>query len=346
MNTEAAIGVMQDFLSRSPRSALEARIVCNDQPWLWRHGSADGVQTPVFEIGSVGKLFTTTLLALLVQRRQVSVSDPVKRFYPQLPCAERITLQQLASHTSGLPRNTIGYWQLMRRGRQLAEAFQPDDLIAFLQQLPPVFKGAGKARYSNVGMALLGRILGDVCGMPYGAAVDELLLHPLGMHDTHLDPGRYDARHLMQGHDSRGRPVPPFIWRGMEAAGVWRSTGADMMTFLRAHMGLCGQPWASLAERTTRPQARMTRDTQIGLGWMISVQDPWGRVAWHNGGTFGQHSMVAYALNRSAAVVLLTDRLPPWWHHLLPDRQLESLPRRLFGLCRERDTRLPKGVTQ
>ena len=331
MNFEAAITVMRDFVARSPRRSLEARIVFKGQPWLWRHGSADGVQSPVFEIGSVGKVFTTTLLALLAQRRQVSLTDSVKRFYPQLPCAESITLQQLAGHTSGLPRNTIGYCQLMRRGRELAEAFQPDDLIGFLRQLPPVLKGAGKARYSNVGMALLGRILGDVCGKSYGAAVDELLLQPLGMHDTHLDPERYDARRLMQGHDSRGRPVPPFVWRGMEAAGVWRSTGDDMMTFLRAQMGLCGQPWASLAERTARPQARMARDTQIGLGWMLSVQDPWGHVAWHSGGTFGQHSMVAWALNRSAAVVLLTDRSPPWWHHLVPGRQLESLPQRLVA---------------
>ncbi len=330
MNTEAATSVMQDFLARSPRDALEAQMVFEDQHWLWRHGS-DGVQSPAFEIGSVGKVFTTTLLALLVRRRQLSLTDAVGRFYPQLPCARRITLQQLATHTAGFPRNTISQWQLMRRGRELAESFQPDDLIAFLRQLPPVLKGAGKARYSNVGMALLGRILGDACGKSYGAAVQELLLRPLGMHDTHLDAGRYEAQRLMQGHDSRGRPVPPFVWRGMEAAGVWRSTGDDMMTFLRAHMGLCGEPWASLPDLTARPWARMTRNTQIGLGWMLSVDGPWGPVAWHSGSTFGQHSVVAWTLNKSAAVVLLTNRFPPWWHHLVPSRQLEAIPRRLMA---------------
>lgn len=334
MNTKNAIALMHDFLARSPRTALEVQVVLKGQHWLWRHGNAKQVQSPVFEIGSVGKTFTATLLGLLVERRQVNLMDSVARYYPQLPWAKHATLQQLASHTSGLPANPFDRWQLMRRGRQLAEAFQEEDLIAFLQQQPPVLKGAGKACYSNVGMALLGRILGDVCGQTYGAAVQKWILQPLGMHETHLDPGCYDARRLMQGHDTRGRPVPPFIWKGMEAAGVWRSTGDDMMNFLRAQMGFHGSPWDTLANLTAQPHAKIKimRRTQIGLGWMLTDFEPLGRVAWHGGGTFGHQSMAAWSLDRSAAVVVLTDRMPPWWHHLVPSRQLELIPQRLVAV--------------
>jgi len=330
VNSDAAITLLKQFLERSPRSALEVQVLQGDQHWSWQHGEATRVESPVFEIGSVSKVFTTTLLALLVQRGQVSLADTLSRFYPQLPCVGHITLQQLASHTSGLPRDPFSRWGMLYRGRQLIESFQSDDLIEFLQQLTPAMTATGKAHYSNVGMALLGRVLEIVCGQPYAMAVEEHILRPLGMSDTHLDMQQYDEQRLMQGHDSRGRPVPPFAWRGMEPAGGWRSTGDDMMTFLRAQVGLYGEGWSSRAELATQPLAGMTRDIRTGCGWMLSEHPSIGCVAWHNGGTFGQHSMVAFALKHPTAVVLLTDRSPPWWHHLMSSRQLESLPVQLL----------------
>ena len=331
MNADSGVAVMHEFLNSSPRTSVEVQLVLNDEQWLWRYGKAEHRQSPVFEIGSIGKTFTSTLLAHLLERQEVSLTDTVERFYPQLPWGRQVTLQQLASHTSGLQSNPFSKWKMMRQGRQLAEAFQADDLMAFLQQLPATLKLRGKAHYSNVGMALLGRILGDIYGKPYDEAVQELILQPLGMHDTHLDPTRYDPECLIEGHDASGRPVPPFKWNGMEAAGVWRSTGNDMMTFLRAQMGFYGSPWDSLAKMTTQPYAKISRDTQAGLGWMLSKIKPHGVAAWHSGGTFGQHSIVAWSLEQSAAVVVLTDRMPPWWHHLIPSRQLELIPQRLIS---------------
>ncbi len=156
-------------------------------------------------------------------------------------------------------------------------------------------------------------------------------MQPLGMHDTLIDPSRYDTERLVQGHDTRDQPVPPFIWKGMEAAGVWRSTGNDMMMFLRAQLGFSGSPWNSLARMTTQSHAKLSRHTQIGLGWMLSTMKPRGLAAWHSGSTFGQHSMVAWSMDQSAAVVVLTDRMPPLWHHLMPGRQLEEVPQRLIA---------------
>ncbi|QKT04960.1 beta-lactamase family protein [Ectothiorhodospiraceae bacterium 2226] len=331
MNSKRAISVLHDFLERSPRTALEVQVDLIGKHWSLRHGKAEHVQSPVFEIGSVGKTFTTTLLALLVDRGQVKLTDPVARFCPELPWGKNVTLQQLATHTSGLPANPFSGWQMMRRGRKLAEAYREEDLRGFLVQLPSKLKVGRRALYSNVGMALLGRILGDVYGRAYGDAVFEAILQPLGMHDTHLDPSRYGAERLIEGHDASGRPVPPFAWKGMEAAGVWRSTGDDMMKFLRAQLGCYGVPWDSLARMTTQPRARISRDTQVGLGWMLSTIKPQGVAAWHSGGTFGQHCVVGWSLELSAAVVVLTDRVPPWWHHVIPRRQLESVPQRLIA---------------
>lgn len=337
MNTNSAITVMLEFLHRSPRTAVEVQVMLDDRHWYWRHGKAEHLQAPVFEIGSVSKTFTTTLLALLADRQQLSLTDTVTRFYPELPWGSHVTLQQLASHTSGLPANPFSQWQMIRQGLQLSEAFQEDDLMVFLRQLPSALKPGSLALYSNVGVALLGRILGDVCGQSYVEAVRELILQPLEMHDTHVDPSRYDVERLIAGHDSRGRPVPPFIWKGMEATGGWRSTGDDMTRFLRAQLGFHGSPWDSLAGMTAQPQAKISRDTQVGLGWMLSTLPSGSLVAWHTGGTYGQHSMAAWSPEHRAAVVILTDRVPPWWHHLLPSRQLEMLPQRLIAALNPND---------
>jgi CubicO group peptidase (beta-lactamase class C family) len=334
MNTAAAIAVLEDFLVRSPRESMEVRVRLDNWEWCWRHGAALRTDSPVFEIGSVSKVFTATLLALLARRGQLSLDDTVAHFFPQLPWAGRVSLGQLASHTSGLPRDPCGWWRMWRRGPEFARSFRDDHLGTFLQSHAPKVRRAGRAGYSNVGMALLGRVLSKVCGLSYGDAVREWILRPLGMADTHLATDVYSEERLMVGHDSRGRPVAPFAWSGMEAAGGWRSTGADLTIFLRALAGQGGEWWAELAADTIRPRARISRDTEVGLGWMLSKQGPWGKVAWHAGGTFGQHSLVAWSPDGGAVVVLLTNRMPPWWHHVLPARQLEALPARLLHALR------------
>lgn len=334
MNTDAGVEVLEHFLAKSPRHALEVQIQNGSEHWQWRHGQALESTSPVFEIGSIGKVFTTTLLALLVSRGQVRLDDPVGRFLPALAAARDITLQQLASHTSGLPRDVASQWQLMRRGIQVSQSFTQEDFTEFLQQMKPVRKRGRRAHYSNLGMALLGRILGDVCGQTYADAVQDLILQPLEMCNTHVDPAFHPPGDLMQGRDVRGRLVPPFVWQGMEPAGVWRSTGDDMMRFLCAQSGAVGEPWPAIAERTTQPLAKISRHTHVGLGWMLTRDPEWGQVAWHNGGTFGQQAMAAWVQNPKqqgpVVVVLLSTRVPPGWHHLIPGRQLESLPQRLL----------------
>jgi D-alanyl-D-alanine-carboxypeptidase/D-alanyl-D-alanine-endopeptidase len=208
--------------------------------------------------------------------------------------------------------------------------FRSHDLEAFLLAHPLHMKRLGKFSYSNVGMALLGHILADCLGMDYGQAITERVLAPLGMVDTRIDWREVPTGSLVVGHDSRGRAVPPFEWEGMEPAGVWRSTLDDMITFVGAQMAAGPHDWSSLAQDMVAPRGRVGRDTTIGLGWMLSEVDRVGCIAWHTGGTVGQHAVVQWTPNASLGVVLLTNQRPPLWHHLLPSRRLEDLADRLM----------------
>jgi len=329
MNEGRAEAGLRRFLSRSPRGALHAHAVLGTQDWDWRSGSACLVDAPVFEIGSVGKTLATSLLGMLVLRGELQLDDPVGRFWPALPFANTMTLGQLASHSSGLPRDPLG-WRAIFRGEQAVRSFRSQDLDTFLLRQPPKLGPAKHARYSNVGIALLGRLLERVCAQPFSRAVHDAILQPLGMCDTCLDPETVQPHRLVQGHDSRGKPVTPFGWQGMEAAGLWRSSASDMGRFLRAHLGQAGEPWCSLAQLAQQPLARLSRDTQVGLGWMVTEHPALGRVVWHSGATFGQQAVAGWSPGKGVGVVILTDRRPPLWHFLLSAFDLDVAGLRLL----------------
>lgn len=330
LNVVRSMHSVENFLRASPRPALQGAVLDSGRVTKFARGMSSVGQDAVFEIGSVGKIFTTTLLALMVREGVVGLEDPVARFRPRYPFSRDVTLGQLASHTGGIDPNPVGAWTMLTRGSTVTREFRPHDLEAFLLAHPLRVKRLDTFSYSNVGVALLGHLLADCLGMDYGQAITERVLTPLGMFDTRIDWMDIPKGNLVLGHDSRGRAVPPFEWKGMEPAGVWRSTLDDMLVFVGAQLGVGPNDWSSLARDMVAPRGRVRRDTTIGLGWMLSDVDRVGCVAWHSGGTFGQHAVIQWTPKASLGVVLLSNQRPPLWHHLLPSRRLESLADRLM----------------
>lgn len=334
-NAQARIqSEIDGFVRKSPRPVLHGAVISENRRVDFSHGLGDTSSEPLFEIGSVGKTFTTSLLALLLREGMVKLEDPVARFRPQYPFASAVTLRHLATHTSGLPANPASAWTMlgMARVRAFSESFQSADLEAFLRNQPQRSKTSGKFRYSNVGMALLGHILADCMGMDYERAVMEQLLIPLGMRETRIDRSALPTTRLLDGHDSKGLKTPPFVWVGLEPAGMWRSSVSDMIRFLRAQMGLQDPSWDDLARIMVEPRAKVAGGVQIGLGWLLSPFPGLGTVAWHSGGTFGQHAIIGWTLVGKRAVVILTNGRPPFWHNYAGSRSLEKLAENVVAL--------------
>ena len=321
---------IETFLNKSPRPALRGAVVSAGNRFDFSHGLDEHAAEPVFEIGSFGKTFTTTLLAMLVKEGVVSLDDPVSRFRPEYAFGCDVTLRDLACHASGLPSNPVPLHQMMFGATRRLAAFSRADLENFLCQRFARVPVTGRFNYSNPGMALLGHVLGDCLDMSYERAIRERILEPLGMHETRIDPGSYPADRLLAGHSAWGRAVPAFSWPGMEPAGLWRSTVPDMLRFLSAMAGLKESPWTDLAVSMTRPQVKIDSDMDVGLGWMLSSYDGLGTYAWHNGGTFGQHAVGGWLPDHKTVVVILTNRRPPLWHHVVDSRCLERLAARII----------------
>jgi beta-lactamase class C len=194
----------------------------------------------IFNLASVGKLFATTLLAQAVRQGELSLDDPVAKYVTGLERGgdiRRVTLGELASHTSGLPRVPEQY-ERWHRGK-----YTFPDFVRFLNswQAGPDHEPGRQYLYSNAAMLLLRVALERRFNMPFATLMERRLTGPLGMSSTALPPTRAMLPRVVQGYGPAGRPIGApgeeqgnFAWAG---AGQIYSSARDMAVFLTANLG-------------------------------------------------------------------------------------------------------------
>jgi len=137
----------------------------------------------VFDVGSVSKQFTAMSILLLQKDGKLSIDDPVRKYVPELPAyADRITLRQLLSHTSGI-RDHFGLQEVAGQDFD-ATADSVDYLRLITRSAIPNFEPGTRYLYSNSGFVLLATIVYRVSGMPLSRFAEERIFTPLGMRDT------------------------------------------------------------------------------------------------------------------------------------------------------------------
>lgn len=264
----------------------------------------------LFEIGSMTKVFTSLLLADMVRRGEVSLDDPAAKYLPAgatMPKrgGKQITLRDLATHRSGLPRlpTNMPFGDMSNPYADYTEAM----LIDFLRGYTLTRDIGSQYEYSNLGAGLLGYLLSQRVGMDYEVLVKQRILIPLGMHDTMIALGVSQKSRFAQGYDAAMQPVRAWDLPTLAGAGALRSTASDMLIFLAAASGLKPTPLAPafalmLAERLPGPQQQV--DT--GLAWMV-VKSPTGEIVFHDGGTAGFRTIMAFDPAKKRGVVVMTN---------------------------------------
>jgi CubicO group peptidase (beta-lactamase class C family) len=274
----------------------------------------------VFEIGSITKVFTGTLLAELVREGNVKLEDPAQKYLPgdlKLPreVGREITLLDLATHTSGLPRlptdlrvfvfttpfkdwgNPYSHYGRPQLSRNLG-------LLKLNHQIGTTFE------YSNLGVGVLGHALAHAARADgYEDLLAQRVLRPLRMTDTRIHLSAAQRARLAPGHDRDGDTVAAWDFASLEAAGALRSTADDMLGFVSANLGQPRTPLLPALLDARRPR----RDTdvpgeRVGLCWLITplpgLRHP---VVWHNGGTGGSSSYLGLVPATGTAVVVLSN---------------------------------------
>jgi CubicO group peptidase (beta-lactamase class C family) len=307
---EAAV---QQRVSDGEYPALVIAVVDGNQSGIYTYGKLSNGKAPtadtVFEIGSITKTFTATLLAEAVQKKQLGLDQPVASLLPdfQIPVrnGKQITLGELAMQDSGLPRMPTNFHPA-DMGDPYAD-YSLDKLKAFLATYTLPRDPGARYEYSNLGAALLGYALGRHAGIGYDKLVQERIFAPLGMSSTSITSDTAMQSRFAQGHDAAGRPVRNWNLKLLAAAGGIRSSADDMLRYLKANMGVTPSPLqAAMQLAQTARTAGPGPDNQIGLIWMTQ-HGPDGDVIWHNGMTGGYASFIGFTADRRYGVVILTN---------------------------------------
>lgn len=262
----------------------------------------------VFGIGSVTKLFTSTVLADMVRRGEVSLNDPVAKYLPRDGTVPRrgnkqITLLDLATHRSGLPLMPSNNPAPKDPANPFA-GYTPAQLFQFVSQFQLTSNIGSAYEYSNVGAALLGQALARRAGMDYGALVRVRVLNPLHLDNTAIALTPAMQEHLAPGHEDDRRPAVPWDLGAMAPAGALRSDARDLLTFLAANLGLVKSPLLAAMQSMTKVRRMAEPSNDIALAWFATHRG--GReLFWHDGAVSGYQSFAGYDARAGIGVVVL-----------------------------------------
>jgi CubicO group peptidase (beta-lactamase class C family) len=267
----------------------------------------------IFEIGSMTKVFTSLLLADAVERKQVALNDPVSAYLPDtVKVPERgraITLQDLANHTSGLPRMPTNF--MPKDANNPYADYSVAQMYEFLSGHQLTRDVGAQYEYSNLGAGLLGHVLARKAGMEYEALVKARVTGPLGMRDTGIALTPAMTARLATGHTRALEATANWDLPTFAGAGALRSSANDMLTFLSAAIGLTPSPLSAAMARTLSNRWPTGQSTmEIGLGWHI-YKAAAGEIIWHNGGTGGYRTFMGFNPRTRVGAVALSNTSTP-----------------------------------
>jgi CubicO group peptidase (beta-lactamase class C family) len=274
----------------------------------------------IFQVGSITKIWTTTLVMQLVDEGLLDLDQPVRAALPSFRVADEaasatVTPRQLLNHTAGFEGDIFTE---TNRGTDAVELFVDN----VLTDVPQLFPAGELFSYNNAGYTVLGRIIEVLRGKPYAQALRDHLIEPLGLTQIATLPDEAVLFRAAVGH------IQPDPKAALETAPVWNlpyttapagslltMSPRSLLTFARLHLsgGLAPDGTRVLSEASVRAMQEVqldifnTEPTQRqGLGWRLTQLNG-GEIVHHDGNTIGQSAFLRLVPSRDVAVAVLTN---------------------------------------
>jgi len=311
---------------------LVVGVIAGDEEILLGYGACQvgGSQPPdadtVFEIGSISKAFTGILLAQRIESGELELDDRIAELLPEgwslSESAREITLRHCTSHTSGFPRlpaNLLGISEVFRLlfGGDPYRHYSEEEFRKALATVKLKSEPGTVWGYSNFAAGLLGFVLATQEGSDYETLVTSKICQPLGMDRTVITNDEWHREHMPAKYRSILKLGPASIGLGsnewqlpnhLAGAGAIRSTGRDMMTFLKANMGLIPTPIDAAIQRSHQELFQERADRAMGMNWIRSFESSISQnIIWHNGGTGGFRTYLGFTEDHQFGIFALSN---------------------------------------
>jgi len=310
-----------------PQPGLTVGVWRDRQAKILTYGT--GHPDSIYMIGSISKTFTGLILARMVEQGLVRLDQPVRELLPpgtvEKPSGREITLLDLATHHSGLPRDPDNV-RADAAPDPMANYHQTD-LFAFLKNRGVSRPDDAEYLYSNLGFGLLGEALALRAGTTYEELLRREVTEPLGMRDTVISLSEEQHGRTMRAYDWRHQLLPEWNLDALAGAGAIRSTAPDMLRYLVAQLHPEAVPELASAIRLShRIQADVNDKARIGLAWMQR-----SGLYRHDGSIAGFTSDSYFSPDKDYAVVVLLNTQAGLFGSFATEQLGDHIRQRLAG---------------
>ncbi|MFZ4262298.1 serine hydrolase domain-containing protein [Sphingobacterium sp. HJSM2_6] len=308
--------IARNYATQSNAQSLSIAIIHKNKINTFFYGETEkGNQTlpdanTLYEIGSITKTFTASLLAELVNTGIISLDDSISKFLPDSlannPALQKITFKMLANHTSGLPR--------MADNWNVGPKFNSSDpyahynqqlLFSFLKNFQTKTEPETEYLYSNIGYGLLGELLTIISKKPYQQLLKDSVLVPLEMTSTTdvIDPKNLNVAYP---HNEKGEKVPFWNFQALSATGSLKSTLNDMLRYVIAQLTYPESAIQKAMNLTKQYTFFVPPNSDIGLAWHMSMMED-VTYYYHTGNTAGSYSFIGFVPDDKSVVIILSN---------------------------------------
>lgn len=260
--------------------------------------------TYVFEIGSITKVFTATLLSNYVIDQTLKLDDNIQDYLDfKINGENEITFRQLANHTSGLPRLPSNLNLLLIDQDNPYKDYDKEKLKDYLTSKIKLNQEPGiKYQYSNLGAGILGFELATISRSSYEALLQDKIFAKYNMANSTIKRENIKTT-LVKGLKPNGDITSNWDFDVLAGGGAILSTVEDLSKFALAQFDNNNNELSL----TQKPTFKVNDQMQIGLGWHIVKRKSGGELIWHNGGTGGYTSSMALDLENKNGVIILSN---------------------------------------
>jgi serine-type D-Ala-D-Ala carboxypeptidase/endopeptidase len=293
-------------------------IIYRDSVFIYSYGTTtkDSLKVPdretIFEIGGLTKVFTASLVNLLVEEGVMNYDSTLNHYLPedyQNDKTEKITINDLIIHTSGLPKLPLEFGIKENEPNNPYANYTKEDLLDFYKNYLPEEDRFGKYHYSTLNYALLEIAIEFATKESFEEVLREKIFDPLNMKNSCVTIDEIKKGQLTTGYTIAGIATPIWQFQSFAASEGVKSSADDLLKFLACNLGQSHPKLAANFSQTHVQviETEFNKNAFMGKGWHIVKNKKYYDSVLHAGSTSGQRAFMGFVKETQTAVVLLSN---------------------------------------